>query len=95
MHQVCKKRTQIFVPSQRDTVVTMARRRDPYTFIPLKHTEFLDYKYMKVTELKSQSKSANGQKISWTKIRHLRFVSGDIKKCISSMTCETNFNLLR
>ena len=38
--EFAKNNTQIFVPSQWDTVLRMARRRSPYTVVPLKHTNF-------------------------------------------------------
>ena len=37
-NKFAKTNTQIFVPSQWDTVLRMARRRSPYTVVPLKHT---------------------------------------------------------
>ena len=68
--EFAKKNPQIFVPSQWDTVVTMARRRDPYTVAPIRHTDILDFKSVKTSQLKGQSKSSQGQKVAWTKMRH-------------------------
>ena len=36
--EFAKTNTQIFVPSQWDTVLRMARRHSSYTVVPLKHT---------------------------------------------------------
>jgi hypothetical protein len=55
--EFAKKKTQIFVPGQWDTVITMARRRDTYMVIPMKHTDFLDYRSMKTNEVKAQVKT--------------------------------------
>lgn len=55
--EFAKKKTQIYVPSQWDTVISMARRKDPYLTIPMKHTDFLDYKTMKEQHIRPQVKT--------------------------------------
>lgn len=37
-----KKNTKIFVPDQWDTIVSMARKRNPYVVIPLKYSDVYD-----------------------------------------------------
>ena len=39
-----KKSTSVFLPSHWDTVIRMARRKKPYTVIPLKFSDFLNFK---------------------------------------------------
>ena len=50
--EFAKKRTEIFVPCQWDTVIRMARRRKPYTVIPLKHEDIIDFKEVKSQRIK-------------------------------------------
>ena len=47
-----------------------ARRRDLYTVAPIRHTDILDFKSVKTSQLKGQSKSSQGQKVAWTKMRN-------------------------
>lgn len=37
-----KKRTSIFIPSQWDTIITMARKKKPYIVVPLRFNNFYD-----------------------------------------------------
>jgi hypothetical protein len=39
-----KKNTSINVPSEWDTIIQMARKKNPYRVIPLRFTDFLDFK---------------------------------------------------
>ncbi len=39
-----KKNTIVYVPSQWDTVIRMARRRNPYAIVPIKHFNIFDLK---------------------------------------------------
>ncbi|XP_045161170.2 uncharacterized protein LOC123526189 [Mercenaria mercenaria] len=70
--EFAKKKTKIYVPSQWDTVITMARRRDPYHVVPLRYSDFLDYKDVKKNQIKVQTNAR--VKVSWIQIRHMRFV---------------------
>ena len=42
--EFAKKNTPIYVPSQWDTVIRMARRKNPYVVVPMKHTNFYNLK---------------------------------------------------
>ena len=42
--EFAKSKTEIFVPSQWDTVILMARRKDPYLVVPLKYSDIWDFK---------------------------------------------------
>ena len=59
-----KKCTSIFVPSQWATVISMARKRDPYIVIPLKYDQFKDLKKLKI-----DGKSVNLIKVKWLQYR--------------------------
>lgn len=70
--EFAKSSTKIFVPSQWDTVITMARRKNPYHVVPLKHYDFKDFKGVKINTLQS-SKTESGQKAKWTNMKLMRF----------------------
>ena len=42
--EYAKKRTSVYVPSQWDTIMQMARRQNPYTVIPLSFSDMKDFK---------------------------------------------------
>jgi hypothetical protein len=43
-----KKSMSVFLPSHWDTVIRMARRKKPYTVIPLKCSDFLNFKLISI-----------------------------------------------
>ena len=55
--EFAKKKTKIFVPSQWDTVLQMARRRHPYNVVPLKHTDIYGFKKYQSDRMKVQKKT--------------------------------------
>ena len=63
--EFAKKKTNIFVPSQWDTVLQMARRRHPYNVVPLKHTDSGDIFYFKKYQWQNemQKKTKDGLKV--------------------------------
>ena len=57
-----KKHTTIYHTSQW-TLVVYARRKNPYTVVPLRHTVFLDFKTVeKATHMKTDS---TGKRVNW------------------------------
>ena len=48
-----KKCTSIFVPSQWSTVISMARKHDPYDVIPLKYDNFKELMKLKNAQCSS------------------------------------------
>jgi hypothetical protein len=78
--EFAKKKTQINVPSQWDTVITMARRGKPYTVVPVKYGDFYDFKHLKSKNKKS-THSDNGVKVNWTQMKWMRFTESDPHAC--------------
>jgi hypothetical protein len=64
-----KKRTHIFVPSQWDTVVRMARQNKPYTVIPMKHKDFLDFKPLAKQTISKVQKDVDDKKVNWLNMK--------------------------
>ena len=75
-----KKKTQIFFQASGTlSFLYQGARMDPYTFVPIRYTDVLDYKDMKTHQLKPQQKSNSGQKVSWIKMRQMRFTKENKK----------------
>ena len=79
--EYAKSKTKIFVPSQWDTILTMARRKNPYQVVPLKFYDFLDYKGMKVKSGKGL-KAESGKRAMWNTMRWMRFLKSDPRICL-------------
>lgn len=93
--EFAKKRTAIFVPSQWDTVMLMARRKDPYTVIPLKHQDIIDFKDIQAKKVKSITVSDSGKKVQWTKIRWMRFMKADPEAVLIKYDIDDEFERVK
>ncbi|MES9882503.1 MAG: hypothetical protein ABW185_16670 [Sedimenticola sp.] len=67
-----KSLTKVHVPSQWETVVTLARKSNPYVVVPMKYTDFMDFKQMKKDSIKNVKIEKNGNKVNWLKIKWIR-----------------------
>lgn len=67
-----KKCTSVYVPSERDTIVRMARKRNPYVVVPMKHYDFLDIKNIARSVLPPKAVGMQGQRIQWMKVRWIK-----------------------
>lgn len=76
MHAACehaKRYTNIYVPSQWDTILQMARRTQPYFVVPLKFWDFKDFKKLANDNYNVNFKTdIAGNRISWLDIKWLR-----------------------
>ena len=60
--EFAKKKTHIYVPSQWDTVLQMARKKNQYHVTPIKHYDVLDFKKYQSMTMKVPKKSESGKK---------------------------------
>ena len=67
-----KKATKIFIPSQWDTVIHMARYNKPYTVVPLKYYAFYDLRKLEEIDSLNFQVDANGQRVKWMKVKVLK-----------------------
>ena len=79
--EFAKKRTQINVPSQWDTVITMARRHNPQHVVPLSYNDFIDFMDLKSRNLKAVN-ADSGVKVNWTQLKWMRFTATDPGACL-------------
>ena len=93
--EFAKKKTQIFVPSQWDTVLQMARRRNPYKVVPLRHTDILDFKKFQSTNMKPQKKTDTGLKVMWTKMKWIRYLKSEPDACLFKYSMEEEFQKVK
>ena len=68
-----KKCTSIFVPSQWATVISMARKRDPYIVIPLKYDQFKDLKTLRKDKCNNIKIDVDGNSVNWLKVKWLQY----------------------
>jgi len=69
-----KKGHQIFCPTEWPTILRGARRKRPYALVELQHGDFFDLKDLKEkTIIGRMSKDAEGEPLSWMKIKRLKF----------------------
>ena len=72
-----KKATSVFVPSQWDTVIRLARKKRPYSVIPLKYSDFLDFKSMSNSLIPSNVNDCTGQKVLWMQMKWIQYRKRD------------------
>jgi len=71
--EYAKRKTNVFIPSQWDTIIHMARRSNPYIVLPLKYWDFIDFKKMQNDFFKNFETNTSNEKVRWREIRHLQF----------------------
>ncbi|CAC5378891.1 unnamed protein product [Mytilus coruscus] len=67
-----KKNTQIYHPSQWDTVVSMARKKNPYIVIPMNFRDFSDLKSLRKKMCNNMKKTVNNKTINWLLIKWIK-----------------------
>ena len=71
-----KKGVDVFVPSDWNIVMALARRRNPYTVIPLDNKEILNIKAFVNDNNLNLKVFENGEKVAWKKIKVIRAQKG-------------------
>lgn len=67
-----KKKTHVYVPSQWHTVITLARRRDPYVVIPIKHDGIDDFKTFTSKHCPNMKNVVTGERVNWLKVKWIQ-----------------------
>ena len=78
-----KKLTKVYVPSQWETVVRLARHKQPYVVVPLKYFDFMDFQLFKEKNFGPMKTDVNGEKVNWLKIKWIQIR----KDCPDSIFC--------
>lgn len=75
--EYAKKRTNIYVPSQWDTIMQMARRKNPYTVIPLLFSDIMDFKTSDSQTLRNTKVDFTGTRVNWLKLKWIRLMANE------------------
>lgn len=73
----------------------MARRKNPYTVVPLKHEDIIDFKQLKTQKVKNVKTSVDGKKVNWTKLRWMRFRKDNPDMCFFKYDFDEEFQCLK
>jgi hypothetical protein len=71
--EYAKRKTNVFIPSQWDTIIHMTRRSNLYIVLPLKYWDFIYFKKMQNDFFKNFETNTSNEKVRWREIRHLQF----------------------
>ena len=63
-----KRKTSVYVPSQWNTVISLARKTKPFVVIPMKYTDFKDFKEMTKLICPNIKYTTAREKVNWLKI---------------------------
>lgn len=67
-----KQLTKVYVPSQWETVITLARKSKPYIVVPLKYVDFMDLKKLTKENYKNMKVDKEGNRINWLKLKWIQ-----------------------
>ena len=70
--EAAKKKTSVYVPSQWNTVISLARRKKPYTVIPIKYKDIMDFKDFTSTCCPNMKFTTTGSKVNWMKAKWIQ-----------------------
>ena len=70
-----KKNVDIFLPREWVSIITLARKKNPYIVIPLLHKDFIDVKALAKNKQNFKLFS-NGEKMQWKKTKWLQMTRG-------------------
>ncbi|MEW8545290.1 MAG: hypothetical protein AB2693_17345 [Candidatus Thiodiazotropha sp.] len=93
--EFAKKKTPIYVPTQWNTVIHMARRKNPYSVVPLKHSDIIDFKQIRAQKVKNVKTTVDGKKINWRKIRWMRFQKETPNTCLIKYDLDEEFQAIQ
>ena len=82
-------------PYQWDTVLRQARRRNPYTVVPIRHGDMKDYKKVKQEGQKNVKVTTEGKKVQWNKIKWMRYVKSEPGSCFIKSDFEEEFQEIK
>ena len=67
-----KKCTKVYVPSQWETVVNLARKNKPYLVVPMKYGDFKDYKLLTKKVYKNMKVDTMKRRIQWQSVKWIQ-----------------------
>jgi uncharacterized linocin/CFP29 family protein len=70
--EYAKRKTNIYVPSQWDTIASVARRGNAYTVISVRHPDIVDFKKVHKDHYRNVTCDIKNNKIIWNKVKHIQ-----------------------
>lgn len=70
--ETAKKNTSVYVPSQWNTIISVARRNNPYVVVPLKFTDFKDFKELAKKFCPNMKSTTSNTRVNWLKIKWIQ-----------------------
>ena len=92
--EFAKKNVEIFSLHEWVNVMKCARRKHPYTVIPLTHSDFYDLKTLSSTLIKNRNKTADGENINWLFIRWIRIQSTTPYQLLVKTSFDEEFKMI-
>ena len=74
--ELAKKGVKVYVPHEWQTVIHMARRRNPCVVLPMDFMQFQDIKPFPKSNGLNMQKTIQGEKVHWLKIKHIQVNKG-------------------
>jgi hypothetical protein len=85
-----KKNISIYVPHMWDTIITMARKQDPYSVIPLQYHSIVDLNKLANTNHRNFTSDKKENKLNWLNLKWTRFWKVDPKNMYLKSDFMTN-----
>ena len=70
--EFAKRKTNVYIPSQWDTVIHVARIHSPYVVVPIRQWDFIDFKEVQNENFKNMERDIKEDKVRWRDIVHLQ-----------------------
>ena len=71
-----QKASPVFTPSGWDIIFRMARRSNPYTVIPIRFNQVLDFKHLASQVIRNTKVDKQNKRVSWLKMKVIHFSKG-------------------
>ena len=94
--EFAKRNVPIHIPSDWHTIVRTARRKQPYTVIPLENESFIDFKRVAKENTCFAKKDSDGSNMEWMKLKWIQFLKTEPDKiCFKYNFTDEPFKQLR
>ena len=80
-----------YVPSQWETVTSLARKNKPYIVVPLKYVDFMDLKKLKKENFKNMKVDDEGNRINWLRLKWIQVRKDAPKSVFLNYTFDANY----
>ena len=90
-----KKSTEIFVPSEYDIVLRLARKQKQYVVVPMKHSSFYDFKRLARSTIRNTKVDIDGRRLNWLHIKWMEVRKGEDGTLHVKLSFDEEFRTIR